>query len=66
MILLTCTPKEKRISYISKTELKKELHLSEKDSVPMQFPKAGQWWSNPLMFALHLLQYLTLENTGIF
>lgn len=30
--------------------------------VPMQFPKAAQWWSNPLMLVLQILQYLTLEN----
>lgn len=28
--------------------------------LPIQFPKAGQWWSNPSTCALQILQYLTL------
>lgn len=34
--------------------------LSDIYSLPIQFPKAGQWWSSPTMYALQLLQYFIL------
>lgn len=55
------------ILYTGETTKAPTYHISnKKNAVPMQFPKAGQWWSNPLIFVLQLVQYLTLGNSEEF
>lgn len=65
MVLPTCK-KEKHITFNKPLPTNYSMNDQLKCLVPMQFPKAGQWWSNPLILDLQLLQYLTLENDGEF